>query len=199
MCNFWTNSMISGVLSSRSKYWLTWPECDSLPGRLPNPPSKFIQDKTNSTALSMFIALKRPCENKKIEIMVFLETIMHIILAKLGQSVIGMWMMSDDRRPRHTVKRENIGKLINLSSPNEKNYFKVIRIFQIHVYWKFWHISCVHFIEVLFKSPHLYIPVMQGRQQHRMRIVYPPHPIYHHGNCHPPAATQIHTPQACLC
>lgn len=34
----------------------TCPLCDSLPGRQPKPPSKFIQLRTNSTALSTFMA-----------------------------------------------------------------------------------------------------------------------------------------------
>ena len=40
---------------------LTWPLWDSLPGRQPKPPSKFIQLSTKSTALSMLMASSRFC------------------------------------------------------------------------------------------------------------------------------------------
>lgn len=44
---------------------LTCPACDSEPGLQPNPPSKFIQDKTNSTAFPTSIASSLPCKSEK--------------------------------------------------------------------------------------------------------------------------------------
>lgn len=38
----------------------TWPECDSDPGMLPNPPSKFMQERMNSTAFGTFAASNWP-------------------------------------------------------------------------------------------------------------------------------------------
>lgn len=44
---------------------LTWPAWDSDPGLQPKPPSKFMQDKTNSTALSTSILSIFPWMMKK--------------------------------------------------------------------------------------------------------------------------------------
>lgn len=44
---------------------LTWPAWDSEPGLQPKPPSKFMQDKMNCTALSTFIVSILPWEQRE--------------------------------------------------------------------------------------------------------------------------------------
>jgi len=54
-------SSLKNTLKGHNNHkYLTWPAWDSEPGLQPNPPSKFIQDSTNSTALSMLIASNLP-------------------------------------------------------------------------------------------------------------------------------------------
>lgn len=72
---------------------LTWPAWDSDPGLQPKPPSKFIQDKTNSTALSTFIVSILPLKGREA-----CES-----SSKTNILVIKCWVLSTDKYLRKTV------------------------------------------------------------------------------------------------